>query len=282
MDVRGRAHLQRDPAVADVRGEPAQPRLAVLVERDVVDDPHAVPEPVGAAPLDRLPDRRQPERLAGVEQEFDGEAQLAPGATVGLLEQEPQLDADKDVRGNVEEGLAELRDLLRRFDELAASYSDDTADEFARVQERIDAVDAWSLDQRLDQAMDALRLPPGDVDVSLLSGGERSLTAVAMLCAIFRARPSPFYIMDEVEAWHGALRAAGSWVFTGGLHPASTATVVRVRDGDPIITDGPFVEGKEHLGGLAIVEAEDLDEALGWARRFAAATTLPIEVQPFL
>src|SRR5437763_10420046 len=100
--------------------------------------------------------------LAGRDSEFDGEAQLAPGATVGLLEQEPHLNPDKDVRGNVEEGLAELRDLLDRFEELAANYSDETADEFARIQERIDAADAWSLDQQLDQAMDALRLPPGD------------------------------------------------------------------------------------------------------------------------
>src|SRR5690348_7964902 len=100
--------------------------------------------------------------LAGRDTDFDGEAQLAPGATVGLLEQEPKLDPEKDVRGNVEEGLAELRDLLKRFDELASNYSEETADEFARIQERIDAADAWSLDQQLDQAMDALRLPPGD------------------------------------------------------------------------------------------------------------------------
>src|SRR3954471_25059635 len=110
--------------------------------------------------------------LAGIDKEFEGEAQLAPGATVGLLEQEPHLNAEKDVRGNAEEGLAEMRALLDRFEELAANYSEDTADEFARIQERIDAADAWSLDQRIDQAMDALRLPPGDADVTKLSGGE--------------------------------------------------------------------------------------------------------------
>src|SRR3954467_10178654 len=119
--------------------------------------------------------------LAGLDEDFDGQAQLAPGATVGLLEQEPELDPDKDVRGNVEEGLAELRDLLARFDELAANYSDETADEFARIQERIDAADAWSLDQQLDQAMDALRLPPGDADVTRLSGGERRRVALCRL-----------------------------------------------------------------------------------------------------
>src|SRR6188472_2316021 len=110
--------------------------------------------------------------MAGQDADYRGEAQLAPGATVGLLEQEPQLDPGKDVRGNVEEGVAETRALLDRFNDLAANYSDETADEFARVQEKIDAADAWNLDTQLDTAMDALRLPPSDADVSKLSGGE--------------------------------------------------------------------------------------------------------------
>ena len=107
--------------------------------------------------------------MAGQDTEFRGEAQLAPGATVGLLEQEPQLDPAKDVRGNVEDGVRELRDMMDRFNELAATYSEDNADEFARVQERIDAADAWNLDTQLDTAMDALRLPPSDADVTTLS-----------------------------------------------------------------------------------------------------------------
>src|SRR6188472_614871 len=100
--------------------------------------------------------------MAGIDTEYRGEAQLAPGATVGLLEQEPQLDEAKDVRGNVEDGVAETRALLDRFNELAANYSDDTADEFARLQEQIDAVDAWNLETTLEIAMDALRLPRAD------------------------------------------------------------------------------------------------------------------------
>src|SRR6476619_6295742 len=81
--------------------------------------------------------------MAGQDTEYRGEAQLAPGASVGLLEQEPHLDESKDVKGNVEDGVRELRDLLDRFNELAANYSDETADEFARLQDSIDAAGAW-------------------------------------------------------------------------------------------------------------------------------------------
>src|SRR3954451_11731705 len=87
--------------------------------------------------------------MPGVDTAYRGEAQLAPGASVGLLEQEPHLDPAKDVRGNVEDGVAETRGLLDRFNELAANYSDETADEFARLQEQIDAADAWNLDTQL-------------------------------------------------------------------------------------------------------------------------------------
>ncbi|MEV6596194.1 YciI family protein [Actinoplanes sp. NPDC051346] len=87
-------------------------------------------------------------------------------------------------------------------------------------------------------------------------------------------------IMAKLAALNDEMRAAGAWVFAAGLFPPSTATVVRSRDGDTLLTDGPFAEGKEHLGGFTVIEAADLDEALGWAGRLAAITTLPVEVRP--
>ena len=85
----------------------------------------------------------------------------------------------------------------------------------------------------------------------------------------------------DLQALNDEMREVGAWVFSAGLHPASTATVIRHRDGEDLLTDGPYVEGKEHLGGFTIVEAEDLDAALRWGRRLARATGLPIEVRPF-
>ncbi len=88
-------------------------------------------------------------------------------------------------------------------------------------------------------------------------------------------------VMRDVGKLIDETKAAGAWVFNGGLHPPSTATVVRLKDGDLLVTDGPYIEGREHIGGLLIVEAPDLDAALGWARKAARAITLPIEVRPF-
>lgn len=87
-------------------------------------------------------------------------------------------------------------------------------------------------------------------------------------------------ITRDLQAWQSELRDAGSWVFTAGLHSASTATVVRVADGEMLTIDGPFAEGKEHVGGFTIIAASDLDDALRWAGKLARITTLPIEVRP--
>jgi hypothetical protein len=97
--------------------------------------------------------------------------------------------------------------------------------------------------------------------------------------------PPPPHVLEpikrNVRALDDELKAAGIWVFSGGLHPATTATVVHPNEGEMLVTDGPFAEGKEHIGGIVIIKAPDLDAALAWARRVAEATTLPIEVRPF-
>jgi len=89
------------------------------------------------------------------------------------------------------------------------------------------------------------------------------------------------HVRRDVEALQEELREAGAWVFAGGLHPPSTATVVRLKDDEVLTTDGPYVEGKEHIGGFTVIQAADLDAALEWGRKLARAITLPIEVRPF-
>lgn len=96
--------------------------------------------------------------------------------------------------------------------------------------------------------------------------------------------PAPEFlekVMRDVDALRQEIQAAGAWVFGGGLHPPTTATVVRHQDGRFLTTDGPFAEGKEHIGGVIIIKAADLDAALEWGRRFSRVITLPIEVRPF-
>src|SRR5690348_7131940 len=119
--------------------------------------------------------------MAGMDKEFTGEAWAADGVRMGYLSQEPQLDPTKDVRGNVMEGVAAKKALVDRFNEIAANYSDETADEMAKLQDQIDAQNLWDLDSQVDQAMDALRCPDGDADVSKLSGGERRRVALTRL-----------------------------------------------------------------------------------------------------
>jgi ATP-binding cassette ChvD family protein len=119
--------------------------------------------------------------MAGTVDDFLGEAKAADGIKVGYLAQEPQLDPSKDVLGNAMEGVAEKKALLDRYNEVAANYSDETADEMAKLQDEIDSQNLWDLDTQVEQALDALRCPPGDAEVTKLSGGEKRRVALTRL-----------------------------------------------------------------------------------------------------
>ena len=131
--------------------------------------------------------------MAGVDKDFAGEAFPAEGTRIGYLPQEPQLDPKKNVLQHVEEAVAEKRKILQRYEEISANYSDDTADEFARLQDQIDAQNLWDLDAQVEHAMDALRLPPGDADVTTLSGGEKRRVALCRLLL----QPCDMLLLDE-------------------------------------------------------------------------------------
>src|SRR5689334_11389599 len=139
--------------------------------------------------------------MAGVDKEFLGEAWPAPGLRIGYLPQEPQLDPTKDVKGNIEEGVAETRKLLERFEEVSMKLGEDMSEEKmnklleeqARLQDQIEAANAWELDHTVDMAMDALRCPPGDADVTKISGGEKRRVA---LCRLLLSRPD-MLLLDE-------------------------------------------------------------------------------------
>jgi ATP-binding cassette ChvD family protein len=163
--------------------------------------------------------------MAGLEQPSNGEARLSPGYTVGILMQEPTLNDDKTVLGNVEEGVAEIKGKIDRFNEISALMAEPDADfdtllaEMGVLQEAIDAAEAWDLDAQLEQAMDALRCPPPDADVSVLSGGERRRVA---LCKLLLEKPdlllldeptnhldaeSVLWLEQHLSAYHGAILA---------------------------------------------------------------------------
>jgi len=161
--------------------------------------------------------------MAGLDQPSNGEARLTPGYTVGILQQEPTLNQDKTALGNVEEGLGEIKGKVDRYneiaDKMAVDYSDELMDEMGRLQEDIDHADAWDLDAQLEQAMDALRCPPGDADVTVLSGGERRRVA---LCKLLLSKPdlllldeptnhldaeSVLWLEQHLAAYHGAVIA---------------------------------------------------------------------------
>jgi ATP-binding cassette ChvD family protein len=131
--------------------------------------------------------------MAGVDKDFAGEAFPAEGTRIGYLPQEPVLDPKKNVLQHVEEAVADKRKILTRYEEISANYSDDTADEFARLQDQIDAQNLWDLDQQVEHAMDALRLPPGDADVTTLSGGEKRRVALCRLLL----QPADMLLLDE-------------------------------------------------------------------------------------
>jgi ATP-binding cassette ChvD family protein len=131
--------------------------------------------------------------MAGLDQEYSGEVWAAEGARVGFLPQEPQLDPQKNVRDNVMQGVAPQKAILDRYNELAANYSDETADEMTKLQDEIEAKGLWDLDSKVDQAMDALRCPPDDAEVDQLSGGERRRVA---LCQLLLAQPD-LLLLDE-------------------------------------------------------------------------------------
>jgi ATP-binding cassette ChvD family protein len=161
--------------------------------------------------------------MGGLDKEFSGEAWAADGATVGYLEQEPQLDVSKSVRANVMQGVAAQQAVLERYNELAMNYSDENAEEMTKLQDEIEAKGLWDLDAKVDQAMEALRCAPDDADVAALSGGERRRIA---LCRLLLERPD-LLLLDEPTNHLDA--ESVSWL-EGHLHSYPGAILIVTHD----------------------------------------------------
>ena len=144
--------------------------------------------------------------MAGVDKEFTGEAWAAESAKIGYLQQEPELDPSLDVFGNVMLGAAEKKALVDRYNEVAMNYSDETAEEMAKLQDIIDAQNLWDLDSQVEMAMDALRCPDGSADVSTLSGGEKRRVA---LCRLLLASPDLLLLVPGRFRSRNTMRGGG-------------------------------------------------------------------------
>jgi ATPase subunit of ABC transporter with duplicated ATPase domains len=153
--------------------------------------------------------------MAGLDQEFTGEAWAAEGSRVGYLPQEPQLDASLDVKGNVMLGVAGKQAILDRYNELMANYSDDTAEEAAKLQDEIDSKNLWDLESKVEMSMDALGCPPGDADVNTLSGGEKRRVA---LCRLLLEEPD--LLLPTSRPTTSTRRRWPGWKSTSSFFPA--------------------------------------------------------------
>jgi ATPase subunit of ABC transporter with duplicated ATPase domains len=193
--------------------------------------------------------------MAGWDQPSNGEAQLAPGAAVGLLAQEPVLDETKDVRGNVEQAVAETRALLKRFDEVSAAMGEPDADfdallaEQGDLMEKIDHRNAWELDSTIEMAMDALRCPPGEAEVPTLSGGERRRVALCQLLLqqpdlLLLDEPTNHLDIESMEVLEGAIESFdGTAILISHdryLLDRLCDRIIEVRDGEVRSFDGGY------------------------------------------